>query len=201
MPNISLTDFVDFTISSGAPKLTKVRTVKNRGNYDPAKDFYRLLRMRMIDFHQRGELNKKQWFDEFLHTLQNERKRESYADRVDAYKRFLGRKHIEWFVPTNGTWHSGDLHVRVNPELGLSIDGVDHMIKLYFKAEALTKLRVDVILLLMNEALSRNADEGMRFAILDVTRCRIYATAEPDQGLLPLLHGEAASFAAIWESL
>lgn len=201
MPDISLTDFVDFAISSGAPKLTKVRTVKNRGDYDPAKDFYRLLRNRIIDFHQQADTNKNQWFNKFMATLQNENKRESYHQRIQAYKRFLGHKDLSWFAPPSGLWRSGDLQVRVNPELGLAINDDDHVIKLYFKAESLTKLRVDIILLLMGEALHQRVEPGTRFAILDLTQGRLYATAEPAQNLLPLLHGEAASFAAIWESL
>jgi hypothetical protein len=201
MPEISLTDFVDFAISSGAPKLTKVRTVKNRGAYDPAKDFYRLLRTRIVEFHQRNHPNRNGWFKEFLATLQNERKRDSYTTRIGAYKHFLGRKDVEWFAPVAGTWRSGDLQVRVNPELGLAFNGADHLIKMYFKAETLTKLRVEVILLLMSEALHDQVEPGTQYAILDLTQGRLYASAEPDRNLMPLLHGEAASFAAIWESL
>jgi hypothetical protein len=36
MPEISLTDFVDFVISAGTPKMTKVQNIKYRPNYTPA---------------------------------------------------------------------------------------------------------------------------------------------------------------------
>ncbi|MGC8623940.1 MAG: hypothetical protein ACP5VQ_01585 [Phycisphaerae bacterium] len=35
MPEISLTDFVDFLIKSGTPKLTKVTQIKQRPDYNP----------------------------------------------------------------------------------------------------------------------------------------------------------------------
>ena len=44
MPEISLTDFVDFVIKAGSPKLTKVRELVNRGGYSPAFDFWKTLR-------------------------------------------------------------------------------------------------------------------------------------------------------------
>ena len=39
MAEISLTDFVDFVIKSGSPKLTKVKSAKTRPDYDPKTDY------------------------------------------------------------------------------------------------------------------------------------------------------------------
>ena len=39
MPDVSLTEFVDFVGKSGNPKLTLVRQIKERGEYSPAEDF------------------------------------------------------------------------------------------------------------------------------------------------------------------
>lgn len=54
MPDISLTDFVDFVIKMGTPKLTKVKAVKNREEYEPAKDYWRQLRKGLQSFHKKG---------------------------------------------------------------------------------------------------------------------------------------------------
>ena len=50
MIQISLTEFVDFVAKSGTPKLTVVRTVKDRHavGYDPKTDFDKPLR----DWHR-----------------------------------------------------------------------------------------------------------------------------------------------------
>jgi len=41
MPEISLTDFVDFTSASGTSKLSKLKQFKSRPEYEPAFDFYK----------------------------------------------------------------------------------------------------------------------------------------------------------------
>ena len=52
VPEISLTDFVDFVIKAGSPKLTKVRELFNRGEYSPAFDYWKQLRDHIADTHQ-----------------------------------------------------------------------------------------------------------------------------------------------------
>lgn len=39
MPEISLTDWVDFVITAGPPQFTKVKELAVRGEYDPRFDF------------------------------------------------------------------------------------------------------------------------------------------------------------------
>ena len=82
----------------------------------------------------------------------------------------------------------------VNPELGLNIDGAPTLVKLYFKQEELAKRRVDVIQLLMSVAFGK----PLNFAVLDVQRGKLFTTSTPNNALLPLLIGEAASFAAMF---
>ncbi len=55
MPEISLTDFVDFVIKAGPPKLTKVREIKTRVEYSPKLDFWKILRDGIRDFHRTGQ--------------------------------------------------------------------------------------------------------------------------------------------------
>ncbi|MBK9648054.1 MAG: hypothetical protein IPO67_23360 [Deltaproteobacteria bacterium] len=44
MPEISLTDFVNFVTRIGSARLTLVREIRSRGDYDPIRDFWRDLR-------------------------------------------------------------------------------------------------------------------------------------------------------------
>ena len=200
MIKISLTDFVDFAVSSGSTKLTKVRQVKSRPDYNPATDYWRPLRKAIIDYHERGETDKKR-LDDVLKDVKDEKKLARYPECIAGYKGFLGKKTCEWNKPQHSAWIAGDLVVSINPELRLMIDGQDHFIKLYFKADPLAKSRTAVVLLLMREALHKFADDSSRFSILDVTRSKLHSEIEPDPALLPLLLGEAASFVTIWESL
>ena len=198
MPEISLTEFVDFVIKSGTPKLTQVKTIRKRHEegYEPSHDFYKKLRDGIIELHQEGQ--SKSTLDVLTSGIRDRNKRNTYPMLVKAYKKFLGRKQTAWFEPHKAHWKYGGLCVRVNPELGLSIDGDDHLIKLYFKDQKLTKERVAVISQMMLDALGDNA-EGQNAALLDVRHSRLHVFDAPDPALKPLLEGEALGFCRMYE--
>jgi hypothetical protein len=196
IPTISLTDFVDFVISSGKPKLSKVRTIKARGRYVPAVDFWKQLREGIVDFHKSGATNKSQ-LDSILSTVSNPNRLKRYPDCIKGYKKYLGKKPYSWIGPTIGTWTRGELSIRVNPELGLNVAGQKQIIKLYFKNEKLTAGRIEIILLLLQTALQKQVRAGAEIAILDVPKGKMY-TGPADDDMLPLLQGEADSFVTIW---
>lgn len=198
---VSLTEFVDFVITSGSPKLTRVRTAKKRREepYHPAKDFWKPLRERIVEFHRTGETDKAKLSGVLARV--SPRKRERYRACIRGYSKFLGRSSYTWFDPPSATWGPNDLSVSVNPELGLTQDEDSTAVKLYFKNDKLSKRRIDLILVLMREALRRKLDAGVRVGILDVPRGKLYSTLEADRSLLPLLEGEADSFATMWNRL
>lgn len=149
MPNISLTTFVDFVIRSGTARLTYVRNAKRRygEEYDPAKDYWRGLRNRIIEMHQKEK--ERTWLDECMERA-SAKKKVNYAKGVAGYKKWLGRKEIHWVGYEGGVWEAGDLTVRVNPELALRINEEDHIIKMYFKSADLSKAKVETMLYLIN---------------------------------------------------
>jgi hypothetical protein len=199
MPDISLTDFVDFVIKAGTPKLTKVTEIKHRPEYSPAFDFWKPLRDGIRDFHKGGGANKSD-LDQIMLGINDVKKQRRYPEAIRAYKRFLGRKQITWFDPPGDVWSHAGLNVRVNPELGLEIDGQRHIIKLYFKEEAPTKSRLQVILELMRLSLEGSPESTDIFSVLDVSNTKL--TSETANGMVePLLKGEAASFMQIWTSV
>lgn len=199
-PAISLTDFVDFTISSGTPKLSKVSEILRRGDYHPATDFWRPLRESIIEFHATG-LHDRRELEKIVARMADAKKHARAAECVTGYKKFLGRKNVKWFEPPKARWSSGGLEVRVNPELGLRIDGAPHVLKLYFKREPLSKRRVDIVFTLLHDATNTGAPADTSFGIVDVPRGKLYASKSPNRALLPLLQGEAISFKTIWDSL
>lgn len=171
-----------------------------RGEYHPAFDFWRPLREGIVEFHKANETDKRR-LDRLAARLSDPKKIERSTECVAGYKRFLGRKSFSWFTPATSAWGPPGLRVRVNPELGVRIDGSPHLLKLYFKAEPLSKRRVDLICLLMYEALRADAFSKTHFGIVDVPRGRAFTCQTADRTLLALLQGEAMSFKTIWESL
>lgn len=200
MVEISLTEFVDFVIKSGTPKLTEVRKIKRQHDegYHPSRDYWRKLREGIIEYHQRGRDGK---FLDAVHSgIRDQNKRTNYPVLVKAYKKFLGRKKFEWFEPARADWRYADLCVRVNPELGLAIDGNDHLVKLYFKETKLTHERIAVLSHMMLKGLSASA-EGLKVALLDVRSSKLHVFNAVDPALAPLLEGEALSFCRMYEEV
>lgn len=201
MPNISLTDFVDFVLLNGTPRQTKVRQVKCRGNYDPRFDFWRQLRESIIRFHNPDTVaNKNQYFDDFLNNLPNEDKRQPYTLVIDNYKRFLGRKQIIQLEVPRTLWTHQTLEVRVNPELYLQINEVNHLYKLYFKPDQLAKNRIDMMLALMRFALP-TIDNAIYYCFFDGQNNRNIREANPNENLMALLRAEATAFISLWDEI
>ena len=200
MAAISLTHFVDFVKSAGAPKLTVVKNTKQQlaKEYNPATDFYKALRDGILAMHKTGL--PKSTLDSILEGLADKKKKTGYPPLVSGYKKFLGKKNATWFNPPRDEWSHGGLTVNINPEVGLKIDGCLNVIKLYFKAEALSKLRVDVVTQLMSLVLSK-PKTPVKFSVLDVRNAKLFTSNGTDKGLIALLQGEAASFASILNAL
>jgi hypothetical protein len=200
MPDISLTDFVDFVTRTGNPRLTRVRQVRNRGQYHPAFDFWRGLRQAIVRFHKQGSKDLE-ILDRVARTQTDPRKRVLFAHVAQSHKQFVEKKRIHWFDPPKDAWQADGLVVRVNPELGLRFDGQSYVIKLHFREEELTKRKIEMILLLMEETLRAHCPNGERFAILDVRNGNFITAGDPDPRLVALLHSEAVAFMSLWESL
>ena len=200
MVHISLTEFVDFVAKSGTPKLTLVKTVKDRHKvgYDPKTDFYKPLREGIVSLHKAGRA--KAAFDSLTNGLTDQKKITAYPELVKGYKKFLGTKNIAWFKPPQDVWTFQGLAVSINPEVGLIINGNRHAIKLYFKAETLSKLRVDAINELMHQVLGSGKTHPT-FSILDIRNSKLHSAPAPKPSLLPLLQGEALAFETIYRQL
>ena len=197
--NISLTDFIDFVNKSGGSKMTKVKQVKYRVNYNPASDFYKALREEIIDIHK-NNLDKKV-LDHLIGKLTDLKKKTNYPLSINGYKKFWGKKKIEWFDPPFKHWLIGDLDIKINPELGIEFGGKFYVIKLFLKSEKITKDKLSQILSLMENQLRKETDEEIIFCVLDVKNAKLYENTKDDFSYLPLLEGEAKSFETIWKAI
>jgi hypothetical protein len=193
---VPLTTFVDFVRKSGTPKLTVVRTFKNRKPYDPVTDFYKRLREAIISTHERATPIAA--LDDVL-SIANTKKLPQYRALISGYKKFVGKRSIKWFDPPRTEWNAGGISVLINPELGLDIAGTRHVIKLYLKGEKVSKSAVEIIGHLMETVFS-NTNSPALYGLLDVRNAHLHKSGK-SAALGALLMGEAASFAAIMNSL
>ena len=201
-PSISLTSFVDFAMKAGVPQLTEARRIYKQyavDGYAPAGDYYRVLRDSIVDLHRGGR--PKNDLDAIVGPGLPANRRDNYREMIRAYKRFLGRKSVEWFEPPSGAWRQGVLQVRVNPELGLDIDGTPFVVKLYFKSDPLPKNRALSVTHLMETTLRRRCRNEETMGVLDVKRGKLIHPTLPDPDLELLLRAQANAFLSIWADL
>ncbi len=191
---ISITDFVDFVTRAGMPKLTKVRQLKHRGEYHAYSDFYRGIREAIINAHahERGKLSIG---PAAIAAIEVDKRRRHYDALITAYVGWWGRKKLEWFTPEQAVRRFEGFHLRINPELGLSIDGVPHIIKLHFKEAPLSKRYSEVLACIMYE--SYPLPPSAEIAVLDIRRRRLHRLS-PRPELSALVAGELAAFSAMW---
>lgn len=198
MAYLALADFIDVVSKSGTPKATKVKEIKHRDEYSPAIDYYKALREGIVDTHENG---KSKTSLQAIVLGATSKKAENYKAAVDGYSKWWGVKTINWFKPPTGSYTNGSFEIGVNPELGLEFGGQRFVIKLYLKAEALTKLRTDLITALMGHTLMAPAGAPVIMSVLDVRRSKlISASVSPTTHML-IVDAELAYIAALWPSV
>lgn len=200
MIDITLTQFVDFVLKSGTQKLTVVRAVKRQhaDGYHPKIDFYKPIRDEIVALHREGRPVSS--LDHLTRGISDEKKQTAYPALVAGYRKFAGRKSFEWFPPPKKSWIVDDLSVTLNPELGLKISGVAHLVKLYFKDGEPSKRQVEAMLHLLQTELRPSAG-SRQVGILDVRRGKLLLPSEYDAAYLTLMEGEARSFSSIYKAL
>lgn len=196
MPKISLTDLVDIVSASGSPKATKISQIKARPQYQPQIDFYKPLREAIQQMHQSGA--PKSQLDIVNSQVTDKKKLTNYPSAIKGYKKWLGTKKCNWFDPPRNELSQGGVDVIVNPELGLEINGKRHIIKLYFKSEKLTKLRIDVITAAMEDALRPYANAGELMTVVDVRRGKSFIGAGASPKLSAIVGAELAYIGHLW---
>lgn len=193
MESISHTYFVDFMLTSGPSRLTSARHIQE-GPDERYSDFYRPVREAIVDMHRKG-LDTSVLAD-LLTSLEDPREQRIFPKVVIGYGKFLRKQHkVTWFEPPFGEPSLGALKVRVNPELGLLLDGQPHAIKLYFRGEPLSPKRAVLANELLSSALSATWP-NMTFAVLDVRRAKLFAH-QPRAEVSRLVRAEAASLASL----
>jgi hypothetical protein len=105
---------------------------------------------------------------------------------------------MSWVEPPSEIYSRHGVEVSVNPELGLEINGRRHLVKIYFKADPLSKYRVDIITHLMEVCLRPQVRAATTMSVLDARRAKLFSPSVPVPGLDAALGGELAYVAALW---
>ena len=194
MPKISLTDFLDIVSKSGSPKTTAVSRVKNKAAYNPAIDFYKKIRDKLVDVHQKDG-DPADLLD--MSYVTDPKKMSHFEAIAGGYVKWWGNRNLIWHSPPSDTYVYHSVEVGIKPELGLQIDDKRFLIKLYFNKDDLSKSRSDIVLHMMETTLRKHCiDEVM--AILDVRNSKLITQSSKIKNMNATIMAELAYIEAIW---
>ncbi len=199
--DVSMTTFVDFSTKPGRARITEVKKYlqHREEDYDPSKDYWRPLRKLLQDHHSTG-LTPALLMAEFKRRITDPKKQKNYKKAIRAYLKFLGNREVDWFEPLHTRWKHGNLAVRINPELGLRIDGVSHVIKLYLKNDTLNESRLASTLALLQDSLSAKVEPGTVIGVLNAGTGKLYSSSADLAIDRALLRADAETFLRICEA-
>lgn len=196
MPEISLTTFVDYTSGTGTGRITTVRKAKKQyeAEYNPAFDYYKQLREAIEKTVKKG-WNAKDLQSRLKSTHPG--KIENYEICRKGFSKWVGRKSLKALKPISDSWTSGDLVVRINPELHVKIGDQPTAVKLHFKADPLSKAKLDVALHLLRQIVPEKSD----VAVLDVRRSKLFVPTREIADIDALLVSEALALSNLWKGI
>ena len=197
MQPITMSQFVDYVLTSGTSKLTAAKRIVSQGADEQASDFYRPIREAIGDMHRAGLDTVV--LDDLLASLVDKREQLLFFKVASGYKKFLQQGKMIWFEPPMRNYSLGSIDIRIAPELGLLIDGRPYVVKLYFRGEPIDPQRVVITNQLLTNALSTTWP-GTVFSVLDVRRARLHGY-RPKSEVGLLLKAEAMHLAHILGSL
>lgn len=195
-PRIGLTSFIDYFVAQSPTKVAKVRAAKRMMDGD-GFDHWLLFRRAAVDALVAG--GDKAIVRQCMTSAAGNRRAATYDACGRALVSWIGRKTISASAVAQGrVWSGPGIDVSVNPEVRVSINsGPELHLKLYFKADTLSKRAADPMLRLIELAYPKSTP-----AILDVRRRRLHTgPVQSPADLDLLLSAEAGSFATIWSGL
>ena len=197
---ISLNQFFPFVLADSMAKRTELLAIKRtQGLYTPAVDYWRLLRLQIAAHPQFEPGPGPDALDTAIELAHPDRK-DHYTTAVANYRRFLGRKNVEWIDrPRRAIWLADQLEVRVNPELHVTINGDPHVVKLYLRADprwALNQRTANPLAWLLHDC---HGHLG-RPLVIDVMRGRAFGLTRQNYDYDSMLRAQAAAFLSLWRS-
>lgn len=202
---VSLSQFYPFVLADSMAKRSRAESIRRvHAIPSPAVDYWRLLRLQIVAHHQIASSSRPEPIDAIppldgAVELAGADRLDNYTQAVTNYRRFLGRKQIEWIdQPRRAIWLADRLKLRVDPELHVTIDGDPHVIKLYLKADAKMALNQRTANPLAWLLQSCHGHLG-RPLVLDVLRGRAFGLTRHGGDHEATLRAQAAAFVSLWE--
>lgn len=202
MIKISFTQFMNYAIKNGMPKITAVKNIKNAPDYHPGIDYWKEFRDKVRNIHSNNKnINE---LDTLLDEV-SEKKIINYRQAINKYKSFVKNKEVKWFDPPKSKFAYGDVTINVNHELGLYINGKPYLIKLLLSKDGnkyAKKGNLQTTLALSYLATEfKELPENTSSMILIVDKKKTHESNYPSYDAIALLQSEVVSFQSIYNTI
>lgn len=196
MPKIFVKEFSAIATERGTKKLNLIRKQKNKQPYNPAVDYYKKFREKIVSIlKHKGQLLE---LKELAEKVPNDKK-SNYSSLAKSFVAWAKGKNIIWHEPIRKSYLSNKTEIVCNPELNLNIDGVNYVIKLYFSVnERMTQDRANYMCFTMQSAFD---DNTQNYAVLDVKTKKMYTFTGNADTFTISVESEIASIERAWSQL
>ena len=173
--------FANFVTEKPNKRKKYVNKIINKEPYAFEKDYYSVLRIKLI-----STIKKNKSLIELNQMLKkiNPKKHNHYEVLIDQIQNFMqGVKYI-WVEPPKNIIEYSGLQLKVNPEIGININGETLFIKMYFKQNQIENEKVNVMLKIMQDSIKEDY-QNAKVAILDVRRCELHKKDINEEIIIP----------------
>lgn len=162
--------FANFITEKPQKRKWYVDSIVNREPYSFVKDYYSIFRTNLV-----GHIKKNKSLYELNKILKklNPKKQVHYEILIKQIQNFMQGVEYTWVEPPKYVVEYSGLILKVNPEIGININGDELFIKMYFKQPPISIDKVKIMQKIMQDAL-KNDYPNARVAILDIRRCLLY---------------------------
>lgn len=200
---IAFDSFIDFTLKPDSLKPGFIRSLQAEA-FPCRPEYWKPVREAIAGVVCGGKSSK------LLYGVIDQAPREcriNYSRAVSGFDRFIaGSLDAASFVPPQALWRQDELIVSVNPEIGIVINGVPYIIKLFFKEYSdtrevrMTKERAMVSVQMMTDAFEQVSPSRYRMSLLNVATGQLL-TPRTNGDIKVALGCSAATFVTLWKAL
>ena len=158
--------FANFVTEKPQKRKSYVSKVINKEPYVFYKDFYSVLRTKLISI-----LRNKKPLTELNGILKNQKpiRQNHYEILINQIQNYFKDKRYTWIEPPKNIIEYSGLLLKVNPEIGLKLSNRTLFIKMYLKQPLISNSKIKVMQKIMQDTL-KDLYPDARVAILDIRR-------------------------------
>ncbi|MGQ0680573.1 MAG: hypothetical protein ACT4OM_13140 [Actinomycetota bacterium] len=187
---VGLSNFLRFISASGISKVNEV--TESLQEYQPYMDYYKPFREATILGLAERNIER---LEKLVASIEL-KKVEHYTACLAGLKRWIEKHDFKVTShPQGEIWEAGEIHVTVNPEFVMDVDGVCYIVKLYMSQKSLTRSARRAFAWLVMQTHGTEAIP----ALLELRKGKLTPCPFPPKRLGQWVKGEAAAFEAIWK--